>query len=89
MATNVMERKMTSMNPNPEHTEGPVARAIEEQTAKMPSDLFLWTALGCMAVSLTLKIFGRDHLSLFVGQWPAPILLMGLYNKLVKLEGHE
>ena len=76
-------------NPNPEHKEGKVATAIEEQTAKLPSDLFLWAALGSMAVSLTLQIMGRKKESLFVGQWPAPLLLLGLYNKIVKLEGHD
>lgn len=55
----------------------------------MPSDWFLWTALSAMAVSLGLKIAGKDNLSLFIGQWPAPILIMGLYNKLVKVEGHD
>ena len=29
-----------------EHAEGPVARMIEEQTAKLPSDVFLWAATG-------------------------------------------
>jgi hypothetical protein len=37
-------------NLNPQHSEGPVATAIEEQTAKLPSDLFLWAAIGSMAV---------------------------------------
>ena len=74
---------------NPEKKEGPVARAIEEQTAKLPSDLFLWAALAAMAASLTLKVMGQKHTSLFVGQWPAPFLLMGLYNKIVKVEGHD
>jgi hypothetical protein len=69
--------------------EGKVARAIENQTAKLPSDLFLWTALSCMAVSLTLQILGKKDVSLFIGQWPAPFLIMGLYNKLVKVEGHD
>ena len=76
-------------NLNPEHKEGKVASAIEEQTAKIPSDVFLWTALGCMGVSLTLQILGQRKLSLFIGQWPAPFLILGLYNKLVKLEGHD
>jgi hypothetical protein len=76
-------------NYNPEHMEGKVATAIEEQTAKIPSDVYLWTALGCMAASLTLRILGKKHMSLFIGQWPAPFLIMGLYNKLVKLEGHD
>jgi hypothetical protein len=76
-------------NLNPEHREGRTATAIEEQTAKIPSDVFLWTAIGCMAVSLTLQLMGKKKESLFVGQWPAPFLILGLYNKLVKLEGHD
>jgi len=76
-------------NLNPEHREGPVARSIEEQTAKLPSDLFLWAALGSMAVSATLQLLGRQKVSLFVGQWAPSFLLLGLYNKLVKLEGHD
>ncbi len=79
------------MNPldNPEHKEGEVAKAIETQTAKLPSDLFLWAALASMGVSLTLKLTGSKHDSLFIGQWAAPFLLLGVYNKLVKLEGSE
>lgn len=76
-------------NFDPQHKEGPVAEAIEQQTAKLPSDLFLWAALGSMAVSLGFKLAGKDDKALFVGQWPAPFLLLGLYNKLVKLEGHD
>lgn len=76
-------------NVNPEHKEGPVARAIEEQTAKLPSDVFLWAALAAMGISLTLKALGKNHNALFIGQWPAPFLLMGLYNKVVKVEGHD
>ncbi len=79
------------MNPlnNPEHKEGEVAKAIEKQTSKLPSDVFLWAAIGSMAVSLTLKLTGSKHDSLFIGQWAAPFLLLGVYNKLVKLEGSE
>jgi hypothetical protein len=76
-------------NKNPKHTEGPVATMIESQTAKLPSDLFLWAALGSMAVSASLKIMGKSHTALFVGQWAPSFLLLGLYNKLVKLEGHD
>jgi len=74
---------------NPQHKEGPVARTIEEQTAKLPSDIFLWAALGSMGVSLTLKCLGQKHTALFVGQWAATFLLLCIYNKLVKLEGHN
>jgi hypothetical protein len=74
---------------NPTHKEGKVAKAIEEQTAKLPSDLFLWAALGSMAASLTLKVTKNDHLALFIGQWAPSFLLLGIYNKLVKIEGHD
>lgn len=76
-------------NFNPEKKEGPAARVIEEYTSRLPSDLFLWAALGAMAVSATLKIMKKDDESLFVGQWPAPFLLLGVYNKLVKIEGSD
>ncbi len=76
-------------NLNPQHSEGPVASTIEQQTAKLPSDLFLWAALGSMAVSLVLQLTPAKKKSLFVGQWAAPFLILGLYNKLVKLEGHD
>ncbi len=74
---------------NPEHKEGKIAKAIEEQTAKLPSDIFLWASLGSMALSLTYQFAGKRHMSLFFGQWAAPFLLLGLYNKLVKLQGHD
>ena len=72
-----------------ERQEGKVARAIEKQTSKIPSDVFLWSALGSMGISLALKISGNNKKALFVGQWAAPLLLLGVYNKLVKLEGHD
>ena len=74
---------------NQQHSEGKVAQAIEEQTAKLPSDVFLWAALASMGVSLTLKCLGHRHNALFVGQWAAPFLLLGVYNKIVKTEGHD
>jgi hypothetical protein len=72
-----------------QHREGPVARAIETQTAKLPSDTFLWAALGSIGLSLTLKLTGHKHEALFVGQWAPTFLLFGIYNKLVKLHGSD
>jgi hypothetical protein len=81
--------KKKAANYNPERKEGQVAKAIESQTSRLPSDAFLWASLTAMTASLTLKLFKKDHLALFVGQWSAPLLLFGIYNKLVKLEGHD
>ncbi len=72
-----------------DHREGSLAKAIEEQTAKLPSDTFLWLALGSIAASLTLKMTDRDRDALFVGQWAPTFLLLGIYNKLVKQLGSD
>ena len=72
-----------------DHREGMLAKTIEEQTAKLPSDTFLWLALGSIATSLALKISGRHQDALFVGQWAPTFLLLGVYNKLVKQLGSD
>lgn len=74
---------------NPKHREGQLARKIEDKTAKVPSDVYLWAALVSMGVSMSLKCMGHKHGALFVGQWAAPFLLLGIYNKIVKTEGHD
>ena len=71
------------------HSEGPVAKAIEQQTAKLPSDLFLWGAVASIAISLVLQASGKKHASTFVGQWAPTVLILGLYNKLVKQLGSD
>ncbi len=70
-------------------TEGRIARTIENQTAKLPSDTFLWLALGSIGASLALQVFGRKETSNFVGQWAPTFLILGLYNKIVKVAGHD
>lgn len=69
--------------------EDRVTGAMESQTSKIPSSAFLGIAIGCMGASLLLKILGKDHWALFVGQWPAPLLIMGNYNKMVKQHGSD
>jgi hypothetical protein len=63
--------------------------SIERQTSKIPSTAFLGMALGSMAASAILKITGNDEWALFVGQWAAPFLLLGTYNKMVKQHGSD
>jgi hypothetical protein len=72
-----------------EHQEGPVAKMIEEQTAKIPSDIFLWAAGGSIVGSLVFQMMGDHKNSTFVGQWAPTFLILGLYNKLVKVAGSE
>ena len=70
-------------------TEDRFTGAIESQTSKVPSSAFLGIAIGCMATSLILKLAGKDDWALFVGQWPAALLIMGNYNKMVKQHGSD
>lgn len=92
--TNTGESQMRTgenrmMNQKQEHQEGPIARTIEQQTAKLPSDTFLWAALGSIGASAVLRMMGKKNASLFIGDWVAPFLLFGVYNKIVKLEGSD
>lgn len=70
-----------------EHGETRLTRLVEQQSAKVSSVVFLGIALGSMAASLAFELAGRHRLSRFVGQWPGPMLTMGVYNKLVKTFG--
>ena len=72
-----------------QHSEGPVARTIEHYTAQLPSDAFLWAAGASILGSLTLMAAGNRHGSLFVGQWAPTFLLLGIYNKIVKVAGSD
>ena len=80
---------MTPASARIDHTEGKVARTIENQTAKLPSDTFLWAAAASIATSATLQAMGNKHASVFVGQWAPTLLILGLYNKLVKQLGSD
>jgi hypothetical protein len=87
--------------------EGKIARTIENQTAKVPSDVFLWAAGAAVVGSLALQIFGmrrtaramgpfgavgvhaRAPLASFIGMWVPSLLLLGVYNKIVKVAGSD
>jgi hypothetical protein len=83
-----METDLIHEDPT-QQTEGTVARRIERQTARLPSDTFLWLALGAMGTSAALQMAGNRHMSLFFGQWVPAFLLFGVYNKLVKQLGSD
>jgi hypothetical protein len=80
---------MDPISARQDHSEGTVARTIEQQTAKLPSDLFLWAAVSAVAGSAALQIAGKKQVSNFIGEWVPTLLILGLYNKMVKLLGSE
>jgi len=70
--------------------EDQITAAMEKCTAQVPSSLYLGLALASMGLSLGLSSLAKkSHSSLFVGQWAAPFMLIGIYNKIVKLHGSD
>jgi len=72
-----------------ESSEDQFTGAIEKQTSRVPSSTFLGLAVASMAFSAAFKLMGKDSWALFVGQWAAPFLIMGNYNKMVKQHGSD
>ena len=69
--------------------EGTITKAIEHYTSQVPSGAYLSLAVGSIGISALLHMAGRKDDAQFVGHWVPTILLLGLYNKLVKLQGSE
>lgn len=72
-----------------EISEDQITALLESQTAKWPTSFFLGAAFASMIASLALKAQNKDNLALFIGQWAAPFLILGTYNKMVKQHGSD
>jgi hypothetical protein len=69
--------------------EDQITASIEKQTSQIPSSACLAAAVCAMAVSAAFHFAKKEHPAIFVGQWAAPFLLLGIYNKLVKQHGSD
>ena len=72
-----------------EAQEDQITAAIEKITSQTPSSLFLGAAIASIIGSVCYKAANKNHEALFVGQWVAPFLLLGIYNKMVKQHGSD
>jgi hypothetical protein len=73
----------------PAPVEDEFTKTLERFTAQIPSSALLAAAVGAMGLSLVSQLGGRGKWGNFLAQWVPTILVMGVYNKLVKLEGHD
>jgi hypothetical protein len=90
MAQPQTQHTSTAKRARPPIHEGELTRRVEERTAQIPSIGFLGMAFGSMVLSLGIAtVARRKDLANFVGLWVPSLLLIGVYNKLVKLEGHD
>jgi hypothetical protein len=69
--------------------EGTVTKRLERLTAALPSVTWLVAAGLSLAGALTLRHFKRSSPWMFVGMGVPAFLLIGVYNKIVKVEGSE
>lgn len=77
---------MNMLESNLQKQEGKVTKRIEEQTARVPSLTYMGLAVGSMIASAVCMATGRKQLAQFIGQWVPSLLIVGVYNKLVKAE---
>jgi hypothetical protein len=74
-----------------EAQEDQFTAAIEKYTAPIPSSVYLGLALASIVASITIQSVQKEKANpaLYVGQWVAPFLLLGIYNKMVKQHGSD
>lgn len=88
--SNIVNQVSDKIGTGSPQKEGELTKRIEEQTAKVPSVGYLGLAIGSMVLSAGLVIFAqKKEFANFVGLWAPSFLLIGIYNKLVKLEGSD
>ena len=56
-------------------------RKLSSTVEELSPDVFLTGAAASVAISLFLRITGRQHDAQFVGQWAPTLLLLGLYTR--------
>lgn len=79
----------TGQSDKPAGGEDNFTKSLEKYTSEIPSSAFLAVALGSMALSLVAQATGQGKWGNFIAQWAPTLLIIGVYNKLVKLEGHD
>ena len=69
--------------------EGAFTRSIEKVTSALPSTTWLAMAGASMVASIALQLMKKKHGALFMGVWVPSFLLLGVYNKVVKVAGSD
>ena len=73
----------------PKAAETRRTQTVAQHTAAIPSGVYLGVAVAAVGLSLALQLGGRRSWGNFIAQWVPAWLIFGVYNKLVKLEGHD
>ena len=85
----IHEARQIGTEQSPKPSEDELTKSIEEYTGSIPSSAYLGVAVGAMGLSLLCQVTGRGKWGNFIAQWVPTWLIIGLYNKVVKVEGHD
>jgi hypothetical protein len=85
----IHERVAEESDSQPASKEDRFTKSVEEYTSAIPSSAYLGVAIAAMALSLLCQATGRGKWGNFIAQWVPTWLIIGLYNKLVRLEGRD
>ena len=55
----------------------------------VPTQAYLGAAVGSIALSVLLRVFGKKDAAIFVGQWPPTFILFALAYKLLRPSDEE
>lgn len=70
--------------------ESSLTKAIQRRTSSLPPSLFLALAGGAIALSLGLAVSQKKRSwASFAGLWAPTFLLLGIYNKISKIQSSE
>ena len=58
--------------------------AFLEMMETVPTRAYLGAAVGSIALSALLRVFGKKDAALFVGQWPPTFILFALAYKMLR-----
>ena len=87
---NVTKKGIQSAVSATPNEEGKVTKTVENQTAKLPSMFWFGLSVASMGASAVMLATSRKkEYANFVGMWAPCFMLIGIYNKLVKLEGND
>jgi len=61
-------------------------KRVDDMAAKIPNVGYMGLAVGSMLLSASLVLLKKKELGNFVGLWAPSLLIIGVYNKLVKMQ---
>jgi hypothetical protein len=62
------------------------AHAVEDQTARIPSDTFLVAAIASVGAAIVCELTGRKQAANFIGMLAPTFIAFGLYNKIARAQ---